>query len=102
MFTAVISHPAFALLLNRTAPFRSQGKQASAAFRGHLNFVFSVDFNPRGNMIASGSFDESLRLWDVRSGRAIRTIPAHSEPITSVQFNGDGSVVATGSYDGLM
>jgi COMPASS component SWD3 len=50
----------------------------------------------------SGSFDESVRLWDVRAGRCIRAIPAHSDPVTSAQFNRDGTIVVTSSYDGLM
>lgn len=75
---------------------------ASAPLDGHLNYVFCVDFSPRGNILASGSYDESLRLWDIRAGCSIRTIPAHSEPITSARFNGDGTVIVTGSYDGLM
>jgi COMPASS component SWD3 len=61
-----------------------------------------VDFSPRGSLLASGSFDESVRLWDVRAGRCIRVVPAHSEPITSVQFSKDGTLFVTGSYDGLM
>ena len=69
---------------------------------GHLNYVMSVDFSPRGNLLASASFDESVRLWDSRTGRSVRAVPAHSEPVTSARFNGDGTVIVTGSYDGLM
>ena len=35
--------------------------------RGHANFVFCLNFNPHGNLLATGSFDESLRLWDVKT-----------------------------------
>lgn len=61
-----------------------------------------MDFNPRANIIATGSFDESVRIWDLRTSRCIRAIPAHSEPITAVQFHPDGSFLVTGSYDGLV
>lgn len=32
----------------------------------------------------SGSLDESVRLWDIRSGHCIRTIPAHADPVTEI------------------
>jgi WD40 repeat protein len=86
----------------RPAASLPQGKPAFRALRGHLNHVFSVDFSPRGNILASASFDESVRLWDIRSGRSLRAIPAHSEPVTAAHFNADGTVVVTSSFDGLM
>ena len=33
---------------------------------GHTNFVFCVSFNPKSNLIVSGSFDETVRIWDAR------------------------------------
>ena len=86
----------------RRHAFPPQGRAVAKPLRGHLNNVMGVDVSPRGNLIASASFDESARLWDVRSGRCVRAIPAHSEPVTSARFNSDGTVVVTGSYDGLM
>jgi len=81
---------------------RAQGVAACKPLRGHANFVVCLHFCPRTNLLASGSFDESLRLWDLRSGSCVSAIPAHSEPVTSVQFSGDGALLASGSYDGLL
>ena len=67
--------------------------------RGHANFVFCVCFNPQGNLLASGSFDESLRVWDVKTARCLKTLPAHSDPISGVHFNCDGTLIVSGSYD---
>lgn len=52
-------------------------------------------------MIVSGSFDETVRLWDVKSGKCLKVLPAHSDPVTSVAFNHDGSLIVSSSYDGL-
>lgn len=49
----------------------------------------------------SGGFDETVRVWDVRSGTSVREIPAHSDPVTSVDLNHDGSCIVSSSFDGL-
>lgn len=35
---------------------------------GHTNYVFCVAFNPQSTLIASGAFDETVRVWDVKEG----------------------------------
>lgn len=35
---------------------------------GHTNFVFCVNFSPTSNLLASGGFDETVRVWDVARG----------------------------------
>jgi COMPASS component SWD3 len=37
--------------------------------------------------MVSGSFDESIRIWDVRAGRCIKHLNAHSDPVSAVDFN---------------
>jgi COMPASS component SWD3 len=60
-----------------------------------------VNFNPSSNLIVSGSYDETVRIWDLKTGHCLRVLPAHSEPITAVHFNRDGTLIASSSYDGL-
>ncbi|TYZ61170.1 hypothetical protein PybrP1_012386 [[Pythium] brassicae (nom. inval.)] len=68
---------------------------------GHAGFVFAAQFNPQGSLVATASFDESVRFWDVRTGRSVAALAAHHEPIVSACFNHDGTLLVTASYDGL-
>jgi len=42
-------------------------------FEGHTDWVTSVAFSPDGKYILSGSWDTTLKLWDIETGRLIRT-----------------------------
>jgi transducin (beta)-like 1 len=56
--------------------------------------------NPNANLIlASASFDSTVRLWDVERGECIHTLSRHTEPVYSVAFSPDGRYLATGSFD---
>ena len=46
-------------------------------------------------------FDESVRIWDVKTGKCLKTLPAHSDPVSAVDFNRDGTLIVSSSYDGL-
>nr|CAD1840456.1 unnamed protein product [Ananas comosus var. bracteatus] len=52
------------------------------------------------NLIASGAFDCTVRIWDVKAGKCVRAIDAHDLPVTSVHFIKDGSIVVSTSHDG--
>lgn len=53
-------------------------------------------------MLVSGSHDEAVNLWDVRTARLMRSLPAHSDPVSGVDFNRDGTLIASCSSDGLI
>ncbi|ATY60014.1 WD repeat-containing [Cordyceps militaris] len=78
------------------------GSADMAPLRGHHNYVHCLAFSPKGNIIASGSYDEAVFLWDVRAGRLMRSLPAHSDPVSGIDFSPDGTLVASCSTDGLI
>lgn len=86
------------LLLNAI----EQGKPYPVPLLGHHNYVYSIAFSPKGNMLVSGSYDEAVFLWDVRSGRLMRSLPAHSDPVGGVDFVHDGTLIVSCASDGLI
>ena len=59
--------------------------------------VRSVSFSPDGQTIATGSDDDTVRLWDVNTGLHIRSLREHPSGVNSVSFSPDGKIIATGS-----
>ena len=53
-------------------------------------------------MLISGSYDEAVFLWDVRTARVMRSVPAHSDPVGGVDFIRDGTLFVSCAGDGLM
>src|SRR6266508_1035921 len=61
--------------------------------------VYSVAFSPDGKMLASGSHEQVVKLWDVGTGNLIRSFMGHRNTIHSVAFSPDGKTLASGSSD---
>ncbi|KIW49837.1 hypothetical protein PV05_11482 [Exophiala xenobiotica] len=84
------------------SPLSSDFPISPSPLIGHSNYVYSLAFSPKGNMLVSGSYDEAVFLWDVRAGRVMRKLPAHSDPVRGVDFLRDGTMVCSCSSDGLI
>jgi WD40 repeat protein len=65
--------------------------------------VNSVAFSPSGKVLASGGWDDTVRLWDVKTGRELRKIAAHKAMVGRVVFSPDGRILASrGALDGTV
>jgi WD40 repeat protein len=61
-----------------------------------------VTFSPDSKRALSASYDQSLRLWDVATGKEIRRFDGHTNWVTSVDYSPDGRFALTGSSDKTM
>ncbi|KAL2884620.1 Vegetative incompatibility protein HET-E-1 [Ceratocystis lukuohia] len=66
---------------------------------GHSDYVTSVVFSNDGQRLASGSSDETVKIWDATSGACVQTVEGHHRQVTSVAFSNDGQRLASGSDD---
>ncbi len=67
--------------------------------QGHGDGVRSVAFSPDGMYLASGSQDNTVKLWSIESQKEVTTLQRHRDGVKSVAFSPDGKYLASGSDD---
>jgi len=74
----------------------------SRTINGHRDEVSSVAFSPDGNYVVTGSFDNTIRVWQVGSGICTETLKKHSDRVLSVDVSPDGNYIASGGSDNML
>uniref|UniRef100_A0A8C5EMM7 Small ribosomal subunit protein RACK1 n=1 Tax=Gouania willdenowi TaxID=441366 RepID=A0A8C5EMM7_GOUWI len=69
------------------------------SLNGHSHFVSDVVISSDGQFALSGSWDGTLRLWDLSNGTTTRRFVGHTKDVLSVAFSADNRQIVSGSRD---
>ncbi|CAD6448142.1 705d0359-93b2-4826-8ff3-39780867150d [Sclerotinia trifoliorum] len=83
------------------AVFRVQAvSRCASTIPGHDKAILATQFSPRSSSrMASGSGDNTARIWDCDTGTPVHTLKGHTSWVLAVSWSPDESRLATGSYD---
>ncbi|KAJ3094570.1 hypothetical protein HDU97_007900 [Phlyctochytrium planicorne] len=80
----------------------STSKKPICRMTGHQQLVNHIAFSPDGRLLASASFDKSVKLWDGATGKFIDTLRGHVGAVYQVTFSADSRQVLSGSKDTML
>ena len=69
-----------------------------STLEGHTSWVYSVAWSPKGDQLASASWDNTIIVWDAASGAQLSTLKGHTGMVHSLSW-GQGDQLASASDD---
>jgi hypothetical protein len=76
-----------------------QSGQTRQQIEAHGDAIFAVALSPDGGLLATGSYDAEILLWELPAGKRLQSIAGHNGGVFDLAFAGDGSVLASASAD---
>ncbi len=73
---------------------RRASQSNTSIFKGHTDKVTSISLSPDESVIASASFDGTIRLWDIGIGQTMIELPTKKLPLLAVSFSPNGQYIA--------
>jgi WD40 repeat protein len=80
-------------------PVFGQSTLETVVQKGHELAVVAVAVNPDSNYVATASKDKSIKLWELESGREIRSFLGHEKTVNNIAFTSDGNYLLSASQD---
>jgi WD repeat and SOF domain-containing protein 1 len=75
-------------------------KTPSMVYSDHVAAVLSVDYSPTGKEVVSGSYDKTIRLWDINESKSKNIYSTkRMQHVFAVQYSGDSKYICSGSDD---
>lgn len=69
---------------------------------GHQQLINDVKFSPDGRIIASASFDKSIKLWESNTGKYITSLRGHVQAVYSISWSADSRLLVSSSADSTL
>lgn len=76
--------------------------EGSAVPGARVRVVEAIAFSPDGKLLLTGSWDRTLRLWNVETGQKVREYAGTESPIHSAAFSADGTLLVVGNSRGVL
>ena len=76
--------------------------QTLRTLQRHTDSVSAVALSADGRRALSGSYDDTLHLWDLGTGQTLRTLEGHTDPVFAVALSPDGCRALSGSSDNTL
>ncbi len=84
-------HPTRGKILKDTEPLYT--------LTGHSHIVRSLALSADGKLLVSGSWDQTIKLWHLETGKLIRTLKGHTDQVCAIALSPDEQIIASGSAD---
>ena len=68
-------------------------------FTGHRDMIYALAISPDGKTLATGSYDQKIKLWNVADGTERKTLSGHNGAVYALAFRPDGKLLASASAD---
>lgn len=81
-----------------TNTMRSLYSDAGSSY-SHLDFIFSAAFTSNGEILATGSADKTIKIWDIPRWVSTRTLKGHLDTIWSIAIGSNDQILVSGSAD---
>ena len=76
--------------------------ELARTLEGHSHYVNGIAFSPDGSLLASGSHDRTVAIWDVQSGQRLAVLGGHDSAVLRVAVDPSGTLIASISWDGTV
>ncbi|MEH2205953.1 MAG: caspase family protein [Nostoc sp.] len=89
----------FRIPIVKTPTNKTQVWRCIYTLTDHSDTVNSVAISPDGQILASGSADKTIKIWNLKTGTLLETLEGHSHTVNSVVISPNGQILASGSAD---
>jgi WD40 repeat protein len=86
--------------IQQSDPF--SGREPQTFEGSHGDLITSIAVSPDGHQVVTGSWDRTLRLWDIAKKRSVATFEGHTDRVYAVAFSPDGTRIVSASGDSTL